>query len=252
MNITPAPIPSIDDVACADAILKTIASKPSLKRLYEEAYEKYNVCLAKTPANGLAIEIGSGLGFSKERVSGLISTDVLAYPGLDQVVDATKMKFADGSLRMICMLNVFHHIPDVGAFLAEAERCLIPGGRILILDEHPGWISTPILKYAHAEPFEPHAEDWKFISHGPLSSANGALAWIVFRRDLQRFTNRYPSLKLLRYEPHTPLRYWLSGGLKNWSLLPNWSFSAATFLDRVLTRLSPQFGSFVDVEIIKQ
>ena len=250
MNTIPAP--TIDDVACADAILKTIASKPSLKRLYEEAYGKYRDCMAKTPTGGIAIEIGYGLGFSKSLVPGLMSTDVLPYPGLDQIVDATKMNFPDKSLRMICMLNVFHHIPDVGAFLAEAERCLIPGGRLLILDEHPGWISTPILKYAHAEPFEPQAREWKFISHGPLSSANGALSWIVFRRDLEKFRNRFPSLKLIRYEPHTPLRYWLSGGLKSWSLLPEFAFGAATFVDRLLTRLSPQFGSFVDVEIVKE
>src|SRR5262249_55279432 len=130
-------------------------------------------------------------------------------------------------------------------------RCLRPGGRIFMVDQHLGWISTWILKYGDHEPFSPESEEWSFDSSGPVSGANGALAWIVFRRDLEEFGKLCPLLKLVRDGPHTPLRYWISGGLKFWALTPGWSFGMMTSVDRVLTRIRPDLGSFVDIEIVK-
>ena len=161
------------------------------------------------------------------------------------------MPFENASVRLIAMLNVFHHIPDVAAFLREAVRCVMPGGRVLILDQHPGWISKPILRHLHHEPFRPDAASWSFDATGPLSGANGALAWIVFARDQRRFETEFRDLRLLRYEPFAPLRYWLSGGLKQWSLLPDSAWHTATVLDRTLVRISENFGSFVEIEIVR-
>ena len=104
----------------------------------------------------------------------------------------------------------------------------------------------------HHEPFRMDASEWNFESTGPLSGANGALTWIVFQRDRKRFQILFPQLELVRYEPHSPFRYWLSGGLKHWSLLPSWAFGPATALDRVLVRVAPETGSFVDVELVKR
>jgi SAM-dependent methyltransferase len=240
---------ALDDPGRAPALVAVIRSKPALKAWYEEMYARYVEVLARCPADGLAIEIGSGAGFARDVVPGLATTDVLPYSGVDQVVDACHMPFADGDLRFIGMLNVFHHVPDVEAFLREAERCVRPGGRCLVLDQHPGWIGGAIFKYAHHEGYDPTAREWRFESSGPLSGANGALAWIVFRRDRDRLARLFPRLKLVRYETHSPLRYWLAGGLKPWSLLPGWGFGAASALDRALVRMSAEFGSFSAVEI---
>ena len=122
----------------------------------------------------------------------------------------------------------------------------------MIVDQHLGPLSTPIYRYLHHEPFHPEAKNWVFPSVGPLSDANGALAWIIFERDRARFDRLFPRLKVVRYEPHTPLRYWLSGGLKWWSLLPGVLFSCATRLDEDLMRMWPRLASFVDIEIEKQ
>jgi SAM-dependent methyltransferase len=229
----------------------TIAAKPALTAFYNKVYAKYAACLAASPKPGLAVELGSGGGFAQQVIPDLITTDILPYDDVDQVVDATNMPFDSASVRLFCMLNVFHHIPDVEAFLSEATRCLVPGGRMLIVDQHPGWIGKPILRHLHHEPFRPEADDWFFDSTGPLSGANGALAWIVFMRDVERFHQEFPSLRLLKYKPFAPLSYWLAGGLKSWSLTPGPLHHIASGLDTALLAISRNSGSFVEIEIIR-
>jgi SAM-dependent methyltransferase len=233
-------------------IERRIRSKPFLKQIYRDVYRRYEQCLKRCPTEGKAIELGSGAGFLREVLPEVETTDVLPYPGLDHVVDACALPYEDASLRAILMFDVFHHIPDVGRFLQEAVRCLLPGGRILIVDQNLGWISEPILKYVHHEPFHPEASTWSFETTGPLSGANGALAWIVFERDAERFRAEFPLLQCDRHEAHTPLAYWLSGGLKAWSLVPGWSYSLVKRVDQFLVRLSPRFASFVDIELLRR
>jgi SAM-dependent methyltransferase len=241
----------VDDPQRAALLRERLQGKAFLRRLYLETYGRYAACLARCPGEGLVVELGSGAGFAKDVLPEIVTSDVVPYPGVDRVVDATQMPFPARSVRALFLLNVFHHVPDVDAFLSEAERCLVPGGRLLVVDQHPGWISGPILRHVHHEPFDPAARDWQFASSGPLSGANGALTWMVFRRDVERLRRTHPGLTLVRYAPHTPLRYWMSGGLKSWSLVPGWMFPFATWVDRSLTRVSESFASFVDVELVR-
>jgi hypothetical protein len=104
----------------------------------------------------------------------------------------------------------------------------------------------------HHEPFDEFSEKWNFPSSGPLSGANGALPWIIFFRDRKKFFSLYPFLRIRRLETHTPLRYWLSGGLKSWSLMPGFLFGLFSFIDSFLIRVAPGFGSFLFVEIERE
>ena len=241
----------LDDPRRAAELRELLRRKLFLREIYEGIYRRFAEGVRRCPPGGEIIELGSGAGFLKEHVPEAKTTDILPYAGVDLVVDAARLPFRDGSLRTICMLNVFHHLPDVEKFLLEAQRCLAPGGRVLMVDHHPGWIGAPILKYLHHEPFDIHAVDWSFDSTGPLSGANTALAWIVFARDLPKMKALVPRLELARYEPIMPLSYWLAGGLKSWSLVPGWAAPLARRLDRFLLSLSPQFGTFVEIELLK-
>ena len=241
----------LDDPARASEIKKTIQEKSLLKSFYLDMYRRYAHCIARCPPTGAAVEIGSGCGFAKQIIPQIVTSDLISYPGIDCVINATKLPFRDLSLRAILMLNVFHHIPDVAAFLSEAERCLAPKGRLLIIDQHSGMISKHIYRHLHFEPYDRITPDWSFKSEGPLSGANGALPWIVFQRDHDRFARRYPSLELLSYRPHSPLKYWLSGGLRKISLVPPWMLWLVSKLDENLALKCPDLGSFVDIEIKK-
>ena len=133
---------ALDDPARAHEIRSRIRGKPALERWYRECYAKYAECIERCPPVGHVVELGAGAGFAKESLPAVHTTDLLPYRGIDSVADATRFPYPDGSLRAILMLNVFHHIADAAAFLAEAERCLVAGGRVFMVDQHPGWITS--------------------------------------------------------------------------------------------------------------
>lgn len=243
---------SLDDASRITELRATIARKQGLRRLYEDIYRRYAACVARCAGvEGQVLELGSGAGFAKSFVPELVTSDVIPYDGVDHVVDACRMPFADASLRAIVMFNVFHHIRDVEQFFREAVRCLRPGGRMLIVDQYRGVLSELILRNFHHEAYDPDSRDWAFAASGPLTSANGALAWIVFWRDRARFEWLFPELRVERITPHTPLRYWLTGGLKRWTLLPGALFGLATHVDNGLAKTIPQLASFVDIELVR-
>lgn len=243
---------NLDDPGRGDQLVQRIQQKSALRRLYLEVYAAYQDTLDRSPPGGPAIELGAGAGFVKDVIPDMKTADILPYRTVDITFDACRMPFADNSLRFIGMQNVLHHIPDADAFFSECQRCLLPGGRVLISDQYPGWLAHWILKFVHHEAYDPEAEAWSFPSSGPLSGANGALAWIVFFRDRAIFEQRFPQLRIARIERHTPLRYWLSGGLKAWSLIPDFGWSIACRLDAWLLRYSPQWASFMNIELLKQ
>jgi SAM-dependent methyltransferase len=242
----------LDDPDRGTALRERILSKPALRCWYDDVYERYARVLQRCPPDGPAIELGAGVGFVRDRLPEFLAADLLPYDGLDLLCDARQLPFATSSVRCLTLLNVFHHIPDVAAFLREVERCLQPGGRLLIVDQYPGWLSRWILRYMHHEPFDPAAVDWAFTTTGPLSGANGALAWIVFHRDADRFTREFPGLTVVSRTRQSPLLYWLAGGLKRSSLVPRWLVPAVHTFDRWLLKLLPQMASFEDIEITRR
>lgn len=243
---------SLDEHTRAEYIHNLILGKQSLKSLYSEFYNKYVDCIARCPDEGNLLEIGSGAGFLNKIVDNVITSDIIPYKTVDLVMDACRMPFPDDSIRTVFMLNTLHHIPNVKSFFPEISRCLVPNGRLLIIDQYHGCLSKWIYTYLHHEHYDPNAIDWEFESSGPVSGANGALSWIIFFRDRKRFEQLYPSLKINRITPHTPFRYWLSGGLKKWNLLPGALFGPSTKLDFWLAKKLPELCSFNDIELIKQ
>ncbi len=242
----------IDNPAQEASISRQIQSKPSLRRLYSEFYAKYREVISQCPNGGELVELGSGAGFAREVIPDIVTTDVIPYKGIDRIADAMSLSFQNNSISFIGMTNVFHHISNVSRFFKEAERVLMPQGCIFIIDQHKGIISHPVLKYLHHEFYDPDTAHWEFDSSGPLSGSNGALAWIVFQRDYGVFKQTFPNLRVEEYTAHTPLRYWLAGGLRRWNALPRFLYGPVCLLEKILLKLNKNFGSFCYVQIRKQ
>ena len=103
----------------------------------------------------------------------------------------------------------------------------------------------------HPEPFRPEASTWSFPPAGPLSGANGAIPWIVFKRDGPRFQALFPDLSVRRIEAFMPLRYVLSGGVSMRSLAPGWSFPLWAALERLAGPWMDHLAMFAFIEVHK-
>jgi len=177
-----------------------------------------------------------------------ITSEVFVCPGVQSVIDARKLPFPDGSLAIV-MTDVMHHIADAERFLAEAQRALVPGGRILMIEPWVSAWSRFVYTRFHLEPFRPEASAWEFPSSGPLSGANGALPWMIFHRDLAVFRKRFPRLEVTRVEPFMPLCYLVSGGESMRALAPAWSFRAWKGLERLLAPLMGLLAMFAFIAV---
>jgi SAM-dependent methyltransferase len=199
-----------------------IREKVFLRRIYEEWYRDL---LSELPeGEGKILEIGAGAGFIREMYPEVLTSELLAIPGVSVVLDALQMPIRRASLRGIIMTNVLHHLPQPRVFFAEAARCTRPGGVLAMVEPWATTWSGWVYRHMHHEPFDPHRPEWNFPSSGPLSGANGALPWIIFNRDRQQFERDFPQWEIVRIHPTMPLRYMLSGGVGYRPSMPAWTF----------------------------
>lgn len=83
----------------------------------------YRLISARIPAGpGGILELGSGAGYFQQFVPDAIQSEAFACGNAQLVADARALPFAEGSLKSVVMTDVFHHIPDVRAFVKEAVR----------------------------------------------------------------------------------------------------------------------------------
>lgn len=234
----------IDDPDTTALRLQIVRSKPFLLQIYREWYQLIASNFNETDQ---VLELGSGAGFMKEYLPKLITSELFETPGVDRVLDAHQMDVGNACLDGIVMTDVLHHIPDCDLFFHEALRVLKPGGKLVMIEPwYTPW-SGFVYKNFHHEPFEPDAASWKFPAKGPLSSANGAIPWMVFKRDHGIFEARYPELRVEYLRPLMPLVYLLSGGIATRNLLPGWFYPLVRFLERHLQE--PRWGMFAYIVV---
>lgn len=242
-------VTDLDDASTTLLHAQIIQKKYFLRRLYLDFYVRLQKAITDADPHK-TVELGSGGGFIKQILPEVITSDVMNLSTVDRVFSAMDMPFADKELDAIVMIDVLHHIPDVRSFFPEAVRCLKIGGRIAMIEPANTPWSRFIFQHFHHEAFNPNA-NWEFESEGPLSTANGALPWIVFHRDRDIFEQEFPQLKILKCQCHTPLRYLISGGLTLKQLAPSWSYSTVTGLEFILSPLNRGIGMFETIILEK-
>lgn len=225
-----------------------INSKLFLKNVYVDFYKilkSYRV-----QKKGLLIEVGSGGGFLKRFIPKVITTDVLKADGIDRKLDLEDIKLKSNSVSVFYMLNVFHHIKNPKRALYEMQRCLIDGGKIIMIEPWPTVFSKFIYKNFHHETFDT-SSGWKIYGSGRMSDANGALPWIIFKRDSQKFKKTFPNLIVDEITPHTPFKYLFSGGLSHPQYLPNSFYPLLSSMEKLLSPLNKLVAMFATIVITK-
>lgn len=200
---------------------------------------------------GPILEIGSGGGFINRNVADILTSEIFFIPGVRFVLDGQKLPFKQSSLKGIVLINVFHHLADVVSFLNDSDRCVRPGGFICMLEPWVTPWSRLIYKYLHHEPFDPDAKTWQIRGTKPLSHANQALAWIVFKRDLQVFQQRFPRWRLVSLTLHTPLLYLLSGGVAFRKIVPGALFSYFKAIEKRFEPVMSTWAMFATLVLIR-
>ena len=212
----------IDSPATTEVRRQIVLSNSFLRKIYDEWCRM--IAMRIPAGDGAVLEIGSGPGFLKDYIPNLICSEVFTCSNVHIALDARRLPFRQASLKSIVMIDVMHHIPDSRAFLSEADRCLRPGGSIIMIEPWVSRWSKLIYRHLHHEPFDPRSEEWTFPEAGPLSGANGALPWIVFERDRGRFESEFRDLTVKEVSRFMPFRYLVSGGVSMRQLMPGFMF----------------------------
>jgi SAM-dependent methyltransferase len=214
------------------------ANKPVLQAIYADYYKRIaGVCMP-----GLTLEIGGGSGNLKAYARDVLSTDLVPTPWLDAAADAQALPFRSQTFANIVAVDVLHHIERPRRFLAEAQRLLTPGGRLILLEPAitPGsWLFYKIL---HPEPVDMSADP---LLDGPLDpgrlpfDANQGIPMLLFGRYRKRFEETFPNLKIVKREYLSLIAYPLSGGFRRWSIIP---ISCVELLLRIEAKVAPTVG----------
>lgn len=219
-------------------------SKDVLRLIYSNYYER----ILEFCPQGPLLDVGGGSAHLKEFRPDAISLDILPFPGIDVVADAHELPFEDGYFSSIIMLDVLHHLDRPILFLKEAARTLRPGGRLVMVEPGITPFSWWFYHFFHQEPVDlsqdPFLMTEKSSAKDPFDS-NQAIPTLLFGRKhgLQRLRQTNPEFTVINVNWLSLFVYPLSGGFKNWCLIPRSAvLPGIAFEDKLPTALRRILG----------
>lgn len=213
--------------------------KPVLRDLYQTYFDEIRTsCIS-----GRTLEVGCGCGNFRQGSSDTLSLDIVRVPWQDIQADAHRLPLRSSSLANIVMIDVLHHLEAPGAFLEEAQRVLIPGGRIILVEPAITPFSRFVYSLFHREPVlmgaDPFTGPARDSAREPFD-ANQAVPTLLFFTCRERFRRHFPGLEILRLHYQDMFAFPLSGGFRPWCLLPRPVFHYLfAFEQRILPVLGP-------------
>lgn len=210
--------------------------KPILRTLYGDFYRLIANHLSKLPA-GKIVELGSGLGNIHDVIPDCIRTDLFLNPWIDQVENAYKLSFADGSVSDLILTDVFHHLRYPSTALNEFQRVLQKGGRVIMLEPCISALGLIVYGALHTEPvaitkeiewFAP--DDWSPESVDYYAAQGNASRIFVGRR----FRPKLKAWKTVETIRLSAIAYAASGGYSKPQLYPTSMLPMIKGMEKIL------------------
>ena len=211
--------------------------KPLLQAVYATFYRRLKA-LVDPSLPGRIAEIGSGIGNLRDHFPDVICTDLFLHDWIDLVCDGYELPFRDESISHLLLVDVFHHLEAPGAFVREARRVLVPGGRVLVMDPCISWLSYPIYGLIHHEPVawsQPIRPDISWPPPRAYYAAQGNATRLFFRSTQPR-PSWLAEWKIMHAEPLAGFAYLASGGFSGPSLAPRGLLPLLLRLDQFFSR----------------
>jgi SAM-dependent methyltransferase len=212
-----------------------------LRKWFENLYNLHKLRF-NTNTQFKTLELGSGGSQLKTHMPELMTSDILPIEGVDAVVDAQKMPFNDCSFANLTMINVLHHIPRPLIFFGEAQRVLIPGGRLVLTEPYVSPLSYFIYRFVHHETFDMKENILELGNGDSLLESNTAMPTQLLKKYSSRISDVAPLLKIKEIRYYTSLSYFLTGGVNYKSPLPYWLWNFFSKIDNLFCLL---FGKYI-------
>jgi len=228
--------------------------KPLLKEIYLGFYKQIASQINRQ-VDGTVVELGSGIGNIKLVVPEAVCTDLFANPWIDQTEDAYKLSFADESVSNIILFDVWHHLEYPGNALAEFQRVLKKGGRVIIFDPAMSLLGIMVYGIFHHEPIALFDEIRWWSPKGlnlleaPYYAAQGNATRVFWNK---KYLDHLQSWKIVSKKKISSLSYVLSGGYSKNQLYPDSMLGALKVVDKVADNFAALFATRLLVVLEKK
>lgn len=218
--------------------------KPLLRRVYQEFHQLIASELAPD-AEGLTVELGSGIGSIKQSIPECITTDMFPNPWLDRQENAYRLSFDDHSVANLILFDVWHHLEFPGTALVEFHRVLHPKGRLIVFEPDMGLLGRLVYSLGHPEPmaFQQPVEWFAppgFNVADPPYFAAQSRAHRLFIQGEQR--EQLAGWRVMKVTQLASLAYFLSGGFSKPQMCPTALHPCLRLVDSILARLPSLFA----------
>jgi SAM-dependent methyltransferase len=219
--------------------------KPILQSAYGDLYQLAANQLSNLPDSKI-VELGSGMGHIREVIPQCVTTELFAFPWIDQIENAYKLSFEDESISDLISTDVFHHLKYPGTALNEFHRALRPGGRVILLEPCMSLLGLLVYGVFHAEPIAINQKIEWFAPDGwsPDSmdyyAAQGNATRIFVGRKYRPQLAAWNSIKAMRL---SALAYAASGGYSGPQLYPTGMYSVIKTFEKGLDLFPALFAT---------
>lgn len=206
------------DLSHLDRSLAKWRRSAALRAVYADIF----AALGAACGPGPTLEIGSGIGVSREFFPGWVTSDIVLTPYVAREVSAYEIPAENWG--NITAFDVFHHLREPLRFLASAGAALRPGGRVVLAEPAGTRWGRLFYRLAHPEPCRPGevAAPYVFPAEKDGLFANMGMAHAVFTQQRTAFEPilRGYGLSLRSLHYRDVLAYPATGGFSKPAVLP--------------------------------